>query len=550
MSAQPFFDFFSKARDASIVSPTNGQTLVFDQPNGKWENVTITSSTEGLWNFSTILTMGDPGSGRLRVNNATVSAATQMVISVTTNPGTDVTNVLRAIQTGDQIVVQDKSNAANWIRYTVAGAPTNNTTWFLIPLTFVSGSGTTSANNNLLVVAFQTTGPGGGGGGSGTVTTFSAGNLGPVFTTAVANPSTTPNLSFSISTCGAHTFLGNNTGSTAAPTYVQLNFTDLAGSATDAQVPDILTLTRVSNLTTNGFVKTGSANGTLSVDTAAYLTGNQSIALSGDITGSGSTAITTTYNGAVPTAKGGVPTGGTTGQTLSKNSATNYDAGWATPAGADLVYDGDYPTGGPSYTDGDIVIQNEVAYMCVRPTSSPPTTWPGGVSGGSGLPTGGTANQILSKNSGTNYDASWTTVSTANLQTSALSPAGTTSGTGVMAGLGALGAVFTPVKSGTIFVTVSGSLNNNTATGGATVQIRYGTGTAPANGAALTGTVAGQAAQRTGAGWGANQVCPYNLCVIITGLSLGVPIWIDCSQAILSTGTMNFTAAVAAFELP
>src|SRR4030095_8299058 len=191
MSAQPFFDFFSKARDASIVTPTNGQTLVFDGPNAKWENTTVTSSTEGLWNFSTILTMGDPGSGRLRVNNATVSAATQMVISVTTNPGTDVTNVLKAIQTGDQIVVQDKSNAANWIRYSVASAPTNNTTWFLIPLTFVSGSGTTSANNNLLVVAFQTTGPGGGGGGSGTVTNFSAGNLGPLFTTAVANPSTT-----------------------------------------------------------------------------------------------------------------------------------------------------------------------------------------------------------------------------------------------------------------------------------------------------------------------------------------------------------------------
>jgi hypothetical protein len=548
MSAQPFFDFFSKARDASIVTPTNGQTLVFDQPNQKWENTTITSSTEGLWNFSTILTMGDPGSGKLRVNNATLSAATQMAISVTTNPGTDVTNVLRAIQTGDQIVVQDKSNAANWIRYTVASAPTNNTTWFLIPLTFVSGSGTTSANNNLLVVAFQTTGPGGGGGGSGTVTTFSAGNLGPLFTTSVANPSTTPNLSFSISTCGAHTFLGNNTGSTAAPSYVQLNFTDLAGSATDAQVPDILTLTRLSNLTTNGFVKTGSANGTLSVDTSAYLTGNQSIALSGDITGSGSTAITTTYNGAVPTAKGGVPTGGTTGQTLSKNSATNYDANWTTPAGADLVYDGDYPTGGPSYTDGDIVIQNEVAYMCVRPTSSPPAVWPGGVSGGSGLPTGGTAGQLLSKNSGTNYDASWATdLSTVTLQSTYLTPTATTSTTGVMMGLAG---IITPVRSGKVFIAISGRMNNSTVNNGCDLQIYYGTGAAPANGAALTGTAIGGLAKLSGTN-GAGYFYPFSLSAVITGLTLGTPIWVDLKQAAVTGGSASAAnIGVSAFELP
>jgi len=47
--------------------------------------------------------------------------------------------------------------------------------------------------------------------------------------------------------------------------------------------------------------------------------------------------------------------------------------------GADLIYNGEYPAGGPTYTDGDIVIANGVPYLCVRPTSSPPTPW--GVSG-------------------------------------------------------------------------------------------------------------------------------------------------------------------------
>jgi len=48
----------------------------------------------------------------------------------------------------------------------------------------------------------------------------------------------------------------------------------------------------LSNLTTNGFIITSGGAGTLGIDTAVYLTGNQTITLSGDATGSGDTAIT------------------------------------------------------------------------------------------------------------------------------------------------------------------------------------------------------------------------------------------------------------------
>jgi hypothetical protein len=43
-------------------------------------------------------------------------------------------------------------------------------------------------------------------------------------------------------------------------------------------------------------------------------------------------------------------------------------------AATDLRYDGAYAAG--SYTDGDIVVQNGVAYLCVRPTTAAPTPWP------------------------------------------------------------------------------------------------------------------------------------------------------------------------------
>ncbi len=57
------------------------------------------------------------------------------------------------------------------------------------------------------------------GGGSGTVTSFSAGALSPLFTTSVATATTTPALTFTLSTAAANTVFGNATGSTAAPGY-------------------------------------------------------------------------------------------------------------------------------------------------------------------------------------------------------------------------------------------------------------------------------------------------------------------------------------------
>ncbi len=57
------------------------------------------------------------------------------------------------------------------------------------------------------------------GGGSGTVTSFSAGTLSPIFSTSVATATTTPALSFALTNAAAGTVLGNATGSAAGPTY-------------------------------------------------------------------------------------------------------------------------------------------------------------------------------------------------------------------------------------------------------------------------------------------------------------------------------------------
>lgn len=67
-----------------------------------------------------------------------------------------------------------------------------------------------------------------GGGSSGTVTSFSSGNLSPLFTTSVANATTAPALSFALSTQNANTFFaGPTSGGALAPTFRALVAADL-----------------------------------------------------------------------------------------------------------------------------------------------------------------------------------------------------------------------------------------------------------------------------------------------------------------------------------
>src|SRR5262249_32500910 len=129
-------------------------------------------TTQGYWRFSTTTSMADPGAGKIRFNTATPSTATALAISVTTDPGTDATRVLQSLTNGDSIYIQDQGNSANWVRYKVNGTPTNNTTWFQIPVAlYATGSygGTLPSNNTPLVLSFS--GGGGTGGAASPLTT-------------------------------------------------------------------------------------------------------------------------------------------------------------------------------------------------------------------------------------------------------------------------------------------------------------------------------------------------------------------------------------------
>ena len=144
------------------------------------------------------------------------------------------------------------------------------------------------------------------GGGSGSVTTFSAGTLSPLFTTSVANPTTTPALSFTLDTQSANlVFAGPNTGMAAAPTFRSLGTAD---------IPDL-------SGTYQLFSAKDQINGYAGLDGSTLLKTAEFPALIGDVTstaGGVTTKVVAIQNVAVD------PTGPTDTQVLSYSASGSH----------------------------------------------------------------------------------------------------------------------------------------------------------------------------------------------------------------------------------
>ena len=126
----------------------------------------------------------------------------------------------------------------------------------------------------------------------------------------------------------------------------------------------------------------------------------------------------------------------------------------------------------------------------------------------------------------------------ASLQAYPSNPLGTSSGTpGVMMGLGGV-CTLTPTYSGRVQLTFTGLLACST-TAASRAQAYYGTGTAPLNGVAPTGTavggIGGTYSAVSTAGW------TVTLTAVITGLTPGTPYWFDISVFANSAGTCSIT---------
>jgi len=224
---------------------------------------TVSASSEGTWSYTAgNNTMADPANGKFRTDQSTFSASANIAISTRTYDNIDRTNVLANLKINDTVELQDKVNAANYARYELSATPTNNSTWFQLPVTFIAGGGTAPAGNSQVIFTFS----------------YGTGSVPPV------------------------TSVFTRTGAVTAQSgdysafYVPLTRTlTIAGTTSDLSANRTWTQDNITGLASTGIVKRTGAN-TLAIATAGtdYLTGNQTITLTGDVTGSGATSIATT----------------------------------------------------------------------------------------------------------------------------------------------------------------------------------------------------------------------------------------------------------------
>lgn len=119
-------------------------------------------------------------------------------------------------------------------------------------------------------------------------------------------------------------------------------------------------------------------------------------------------------------------------------------------------------------------------------------------------------------------------------------PTGTTNTSGLMMGLA--GSI-TPLITGRVLIIITGNLTNSTAAAGdgAQVRIRYGTGNAPANAGALTGTAVGSAQRSVLERATASDPQTFSCVALVTGLTLSTAVWLDVECAAIVGGTAVLT---------
>lgn len=139
-------------------------------------------------------------------------------------------------------------------------------------------------------------------------------------------------------------------------------------------------------------------------------------------------------------------------------------------------------------------------------------------------------------------------VARATLTNKPTDPNATTSATLVMQGLGT-GWTITPTASGKVLVTVVGEGTvTTTAVAVTTVGPRYGTGTAPTNGAAVSGTAFGAKADFTFTPVGVGLKTPFAFTEILS-LTAGTAYWFDIALSSAANPAQVTNLSITAVEL-
>lgn len=388
---------WSELADIGVNATNGGCVLGRKSTSGPVQAIQVGSSNGILRTSAGVLAFGavsrnDPTmlSGTLDIahggTNLTSVGSTGAILQ--TNSSGDL-QTLSSVATGNVLVSGGVTTLNSWGKVgltthvsgvlPVANGGTNISSYTVGAIPYASASGVISqladvATGNVIISGGVTTAPSYGKVGlsthvSGTLQAANFGALTGDVTNSAGSYATTVGKINGVSLAGLATGILKNTTTTGAPSIaVSADFPTLNQNTTGSAA----TLTTSRNI--NGVAFNGSADITVTVPISTGVTGlgtgvatalatpssaNLATAVT-DETGSGALVFATSptlttpalgtpsavvltngtglplstgVTGALPTANGGAPSGGTTGQVLTKNSGTSYDYGWATPSG-------------------------------------------------------------------------------------------------------------------------------------------------------------------------------------------------------------------------
>lgn len=153
-------------RQTTAGSGSDGTlTIGTDSPAFELAEIFTANAANIRWNFDSSVSMADPGTGDIRLNNATLADVTSIALSASTG---DVGNpdFSDYVTTWDDstntalygtIVIKKLGAPQNYAIYSVTGTVTDNTTWLQFTVAYVTSSGS-FADADKLAVSFARTG--------------------------------------------------------------------------------------------------------------------------------------------------------------------------------------------------------------------------------------------------------------------------------------------------------------------------------------------------------------------------------------------------------
>jgi len=135
-----------------LVDSDLNQIQYFDSVNWVGPPGSGGASVSGSWKFDNSTTESNPGSGNFRTNNATIGSVTKLFISHESESGSDVTNIINLLSSGDVLYLQNAEDSTEFLTFNIT-INVDNGSWSSITGT-VSNSNSNFTNGKEFGIVF------------------------------------------------------------------------------------------------------------------------------------------------------------------------------------------------------------------------------------------------------------------------------------------------------------------------------------------------------------------------------------------------------------